>query len=76
MSDIVGPTGEFPDGKVSPDDSGELIMGIGIWRGMVRVEFGSSVSWLGLPSKQARRMAEIILSKVQEIEDENNSRTN
>lgn len=59
----IGATGTFPQGKLSDDDQGGLKMAIAYDRldGIVRVEFGKPVAWLGLPPPQARQLAELLL---------------
>lgn len=58
-----GATGQFPQGKVEDSDEGELRMGVAYDKlnGIVRVEFGKPVAWLGLPPPEARRLAELLL---------------
>jgi hypothetical protein len=47
----VGATGQFPQGKIGPDDGGEL--GVAVVsdkeHGVVRLLFGKPVSWLAMP---------------------------
>lgn len=59
----VGPTGEFPQGKLNDDDEGELHMGVAYDKldGIVRVDFGKPVAWLGLPPPQAVALAQLLL---------------
>jgi hypothetical protein len=59
----VGATGEFPQGKLDDDDQGELRMAVGYDKldGIVRVEFGKPVAWLGLPPPEARQLAALLL---------------
>jgi hypothetical protein len=57
-----GPTGDFPRGKLRPDDEGGLNIGIAHDSdGTVIINFGTDVSWLGLPPDQAREFAKLIL---------------
>ena len=61
----IGPTGEFPDGKVGPDDDGEIRMGVGVHAksNTVILEFGVPVTWLGLPKKQAIALGKALIMK-------------
>lgn len=43
-----GATGEFPEGKLTDDDEGALVLGVAIYKGKVFVNFGKPVEWLGL----------------------------
>jgi hypothetical protein len=58
-----GATGQFPQGKVQDSDEGELRMGVAYDKlnGIVRVEFGKPVAWLGLPPPEARQLAELLM---------------
>lgn len=59
-----GATGKFPQGKVQDSDEGELRMGVAYDKlnGIVRVEFGKPVAWLGLPPPEARQLAQLLLA--------------
>jgi predicted kinase len=53
---ILGATGAFPDGALDPvHDEGELQFAIAadVKAGIVRIEFGKPVAWLGLPQEEA-----------------------
>jgi hypothetical protein len=58
-----GATGQFPQGKVSDDDEGELRLGVAYDKlnGIVRIEFGKPVAWLGLPPPQAIEFAKVLM---------------
>lgn len=58
-----GATGQFPQGKVEDADEGELRMGVAYDKlnGIVRVQFGKPVAWLGLPPPEARQLAALLL---------------
>jgi hypothetical protein len=62
---FLGATGKFPQGQLSDDDEGELCLGISYddLNGIVRVDFGKPVAWLGLPPPQAIEFALLILKK-------------
>ena len=51
--DVFGETGKFPEGRLDPSDEGELRFGIAADRdnGVVMLEFGKAVKWLGMPLK-------------------------
>jgi hypothetical protein len=59
----LGATGTFPQGKLNDHDEGGLKMAIGYDKtdGIVRVEFGKPVAWLGLPPPEARQLAALLL---------------
>lgn len=58
----LGPTGDFPSGKLDADDEGGINIAIGSQIGpsgkiVVRIEFGKPIAWLGLPQEQAVQFA-------------------
>jgi len=56
---LAGATGTFPFGKAGADDEGELTLALAAdhQHGILRLEFGKPVAWLGLPAKYARELA-------------------
>lgn len=58
---VAGPTGKFPDGKISPEDEGELQIAISHDQDNVLVQFGKPTAWLGLPRDHAIQLAKLIL---------------
>ena len=67
---VLGATGRTPFGKVSDDDEGELQLAIGAdhAHGIVRLEFGKPVGWLGLPTAHARQLAALLREKADELD--------
>ena len=53
----LGATGEFPEGKVTPEDEGEIKIAIGSKTGTVCMEFGKPIAWIGFTPQQARQIA-------------------
>jgi hypothetical protein len=54
----LGPTGDFPHGKLSSDDEGGINVALGHHIApdgtrMVQLDFGKPVAWLSLPGDQA-----------------------
>lgn len=66
----LGETGEFPYGKLDGSDEGELRMAIAAdpKHGVVRIEFGKPVAWLGLPTVHARGLAAMLIEKADELD--------
>ncbi len=59
---FFGPTGKFPDGKLSHDDDGELQFGVARSPdGNVHVNFGVAVRWIALPPAIAIDFARALL---------------
>jgi hypothetical protein len=62
-----GATGEFSDGKIGPNDEGDLICGVATdpETGLVHVNFGKPIAWIAMRPVQARGFALLILEHVQ-----------
>lgn len=58
----VGPTGEFPDGKLDDSDKGELTLAVTAMpaENVVRIDFGTALSWLALPRAEVLQLAHIL----------------
>ena len=53
-----GPTGEYPQGKLVPNDEGELSITLGIGPGdSVVLQFGTPVTWFAMPADQVDLLA-------------------
>jgi len=57
MSEI-GATGEFPQGKLTASDKGELGIKVFHVPGKIVVEFGAQITWIGMDPEQARSLAD------------------
>lgn len=59
----VGPTQDYPEGKMDESDEGGLNVAIGwdIDKSVVRIEFGKRIAWLGLEPAHAVDFAKAIL---------------
>jgi len=66
MAEEPGPTGKFPEGKLTPGDEGELNIGITTYNGNVIINFGKQISWIGLPPETAVKVAQAIIDKAVE----------
>ena len=61
-----GPTGDYPHGKLNPDDEGGINVALSRQTApdgtpMVQLDFGKPVAWLSLPREQAIAFALLIL---------------
>jgi hypothetical protein len=62
MKSDIGPTGDFPQGALGPDDQGGLNIGIAHdQHGNVHVKFGTEVKWIAMPSDKAISFAKLIM---------------
>jgi hypothetical protein len=66
----LGATGKFPQGKLDEHDDGGLNMAFVTDQrnGVVRVEFGKSLTWFALPAKEAREMAALLVEIANELD--------
>jgi hypothetical protein len=67
MPEQLGPTGKFPDGKLSAHDEGELAFAVGEVEGNVVIKFGKEVSWLAMAPEQAVTLAELLIAKARVV---------
>jgi hypothetical protein len=70
MKPRFGATGRYPFGKVDRHDEGELQMGLAAdhANGIVRLDFGKPVAWLGLPAREARDLARVLIEKADDLD--------
>lgn len=60
----LGATGQFPDGKISADDEGELTLAVSsLPDGSVRIDFGIPVKWLAMPREVGFNFAKEIMRR-------------
>ena len=57
VSDVAGPTGQFPRGKLNAEDEGELTIAFGTEAGCVRIDFGTPTAWVAFPPDLALAFA-------------------
>lgn len=53
--------GEFPDGKLNPDDAGQLPFLIGVENERVVIQYPKLIAWLGMTPDEAIGMAELLV---------------
>lgn len=63
-----GATGDFPRGRLTPQDEGGIRFAVGSKDGVVVVDFGKPVAWLGMPPSDARALAESLLKHADAVE--------
>lgn len=66
MQSTLGPTGKFPDGRVSKIDEGEIKFGIASHSGKVFMDFGKPVHSLGMTPQQAMDLAQMLIKKARD----------
>lgn len=67
----VGPTGDYPHGKLSADDEGGIKMALTHFdapdgKRMVRLDFGKPIAWLALPREQAIEFGRLVIRHAEE----------
>lgn len=67
----LGPTGKFPDGKLCPEDKGEIAIGIGIdpEHKIIVMQFGIPTRFIGMNSEQAIEIADDLISKANMLDE-------
>lgn len=62
----LGATGNFPEGKITDDDEGEIRIGITKKDDTVIIDFGKPIAWIGFTKEQAKDIGEALIKKATE----------
>ncbi len=67
---MIGPSRQFPKGKLNEDDQGELTIGVATdkEKKTVIINFGKRVAWIGLPAEGLKIFINILQDKLKGIE--------
>lgn len=65
----IGPTGKYPDGKISQKDEGELGIGVVDYKGCVLLVFGKKIAWLALRPDQAQLIGKGLIDRAVRIKN-------
>ena len=63
----LGPTKQFPEGKLTPEDEGEIKIGVICKDGKVVLHFGKPIAWIGFPPHQALELAKLLKERGLEL---------
>ena len=63
----LGMTGQFPDGKLTTSDEGQIAFGVGDHEGKVIINFGTPVVWMGMSPQEAVEFAELLIKRARAI---------
>lgn len=63
----LGPTGEFPHGKLTPGDKGQIQFTVGRRDDKVIMDFGTSVKWIGMTADHAREVGKELIKHAKKI---------
>jgi len=66
----IGPTGKYPNGPMNKNDAGELAVAISTnkKKGIITIDFGTSLSWLGLTVDDAKMLVKILNERIDDLE--------
>jgi len=59
--------GEFPDGRLNPQDEGALAMAVSSEGRVVKIEFTKPVAWIGFSAQEAVDLAELLIKRARAI---------
>lgn len=59
----LGATGNFPEPKITDDDEGEIRIGITEKDGVVVIDFGKLISWIGFTKEQAKQIGQLLIDR-------------
>lgn len=68
LAEQLGPTGKFPDGKLTENDEGELLFAIGAIKGKVVLNFGTPIASAGFSPEQAKEIGQALIRRAEECE--------
>lgn len=62
--------GTYSQGKVEEGDEGDLALGLGVdeRHRIIRIEFGTEVTWIGLDLQSARLFSASLLAAIKKLE--------
>lgn len=59
--------GEYPDGRMGPNDLGATPMEIGVEEGRVVMKFARPITWLGLTGAHAMELAVMLMKHARRV---------
>ena len=63
----LGATGDYPRGKIHKDDEGGIKIGVTVKDKTLIIDFGKSITWLGLGKDDAINLANVLLKRSKEL---------
>lgn len=64
----LGATNQFPEGKLTEQDQGEIRVAVGSHEGKVIMNFGKPISWIGFTKEQAREIGTLLIRRSEEVD--------
>jgi hypothetical protein len=65
----LGPTGDFPDGRLNEYDEGGINMVVEVSKGRVLLSFGKPIAWLGVSPDDALRLADLLTKHAKQAKE-------
>jgi hypothetical protein len=66
LDETLGPTKDYPHGKIVPHDEGGLMFGVTVFNGRVIFDFGKPVRSIGFTREGALELAELIKRRAEQ----------
>lgn len=66
--DILGATRRFPRGRLTNEDEGEIVIRVAERGGVVVIDFGKPVTWIGFSPDEARQLADLLSKHARAID--------
>ena len=63
LDTVLGATGRYPEGRLNPNDEGELAFAVGIEEGKIALRFGKPVAWFAMNRQQALQLIALLQEK-------------
>lgn len=63
----LGATGEFPQGKITEEDEGELQIALAVRDNTLIIDFGKPITWLGLGKAEVIALAHLLAKRAEEL---------
>lgn len=63
QQETLGPTGDFPEGKIALHDEGEIKFAVGGHSGKVFIDFGKPIQSIGMTPHQAMGLAQLLIKQ-------------
>ena len=60
-AEFRGPIGNFPAGKLTPHDEGDIQFAVGSEGDKVVLDFGTSIRWVGMTAQEAADLASSLM---------------
>lgn len=66
-TDGLGATNQFPDGKLTPQDEGEIQLSMATVDDKIVLNFGKPVAWIGFTAEQAYNLGRLFIKRAKKL---------